>query len=185
MVDDNYKFLGLLAVFILAIGLAYILIEWPKNIHATFSQHVAVRKQSIVYYAVLFGTILSLLVLFFLRWFVPALHLSIWFSVFVITSSVAQLACTLIPEIGGRRSTYHRLLAGLSATLLIPASTLLLFSENISIVNKATATVGLGVMLLVVFIVSLRKGEPRYFLILQIAYFMAFFIPIMTTAYLR
>jgi uncharacterized membrane protein len=179
MADIDYKFLGLLAVFILAAGLAFIVIKWPKSIHATFSQHVAVRNQSTVYYVALFGVVLPLLLLFFTKWFIPEFELSVWFGVFIVVSMGAQFLCTLIPEVGGWRSTYHRLLAGISGILLIPALALTLVPDNIAVQDKALTSLGLCVMLLIVLIVTVRKGKPRYFLLLQIAYFTAFFVPIL------
>lgn len=184
MADIDYKIFGLLAVCILTAGLAFVVIKWPKSVHATFSQHVAARKQSIIYYAVLFGIVLTLLVMFFLNWFVPTFQISAWFSLFVITSCIAQFLCTLIPEVGGRRSTYHRFFAGLSGVLLVPALALLLASENVDDHSKVLVSLALSAMLFVVMVVAIRKGEPRYFLLLQVAYFTAFFIPILAIAYL-
>ena len=185
MVDSDYKLFGILAVSILAVGLSLVVVKWPKSRHFTFSQHVAVSKQSILYYVGLFTVVLPLLVLFFLRWFVPEFELTVWFSVLVVASSVAQLACTLVPETGGRRSEYHRALAGISAILLLPALTLLLFSQQIDTLGKIISTLGLITMLAVIFTVAVHKGKPRNFLILQSLYFTAFFLPILSVAYLQ
>ena len=184
MADESYKYLGLLTICILAAGLTYIVVKWPNSKHATFSQHIAASKVSIIYYIVLFGVVLTLLTLFFLKWFIPTFEPSMWFSVFVITSSIAQFACTLIPEVGGWRTLSHRVLAGLSGLLLIPALSLLLYSENIRDFGKVLVVLGLGFMMSVIFTVLLQKGKPRYSLMLQTAYFTAFFLPILIIAYL-
>lgn len=185
MADSDYKLFGILAVSILAIGLSFVVVKWPKSRHFTFSQHVAVSKQSILYYVGLFAVVLPLLILFFLRWFVPEFKISNWFSVLMIASSVAQLACTLVPETGGRRSEYHRALAGISAILLLPALTLLLFSQQIETLGKIISTLGLITMLAVILSVAVHKGKPRNFLLLQSLYFTAFFLPILSVAYLQ
>ena len=184
MADESYKYLGLLTICILAAGLTYIVVKWPNSKHATFSQHIAASKASIIYYIVLFGIVLTLLTLFFLKWFIPTFEPSMWFSVFVITSSIAQFVCTLIPEVGGWRSVSHRVLAGLSGLLLIPALFLLLHSESIRDFDKALVVLGLGVMISVILTVLLQKAKPRYSLILQSAYFTAFFLPILVITYL-
>lgn len=185
MPDSDYKFFGLLAVSILTIGLLFVVVKWPKSRHFTFSQHVAGSKRSILYYVGLFTLVLPLLILFFLRWFVPEFEVSVWFSVLVIASCIAQLACTLVPETGGRRSDYHRVLAGISAVLLLPALALLLFSPLIYGLNKILSILGIITMLVVIFTVALQKGNPRNFLILQSLYFTAFFLPILSVAYLQ
>jgi hypothetical protein len=166
MGDSDYKFFGLLAVGILTVGLSFVVVKWPKSRHFTVSQHVAVSKRSIIYYVALFTLVLSLLILFFLPWFVPEFEAIVWFSVLIIASCVAQLACTLIPETGGQ-SDYHRVLAGISAILLVPALTLLLFSPLIDSLNKILITLGILTMLVVIFTVAVQKGNPRNFLILQ------------------
>jgi hypothetical protein len=184
MADDSYKYLGLLTICILAAGLTYIVVRWPNSKHITFSQHIAASKASIIYYIVLFGVVLTLLTLFFIKWFIPNFEPSIWFGVFVITSSIAQFACTLIPEVGGWQSVSHRALAGLSGLLLIPALSLLLYSENIRDFGKVFVALGLSLMMSVIFTVLLQKGKPRYALVLQTTYFTAFFLPILIITYL-
>lgn len=181
---DGYKFSGLLAVAILLIGLSYIVLRWPKGRHTTFSQHVAGRKQSIWYYAGLFAVTLPILNLFFLVWFIPTFEISSWFGVLFAIASLAQIMCTLIPETGGRHSEYHRLLAGISAILLIPVLSLAMFSPLVSDIYKLLSGAMLVIMLAIVILVAIQKGEPRNFLILQILYFSSFFVPILCITYL-
>lgn len=182
--NSDYTYLGLLAVSILVVGLAFVVIHWPKDRHATFSQHVAVRTQSIIYYVALFAIVLPLLTLFFINWFVPTFQVSPWFTILVIASSTAQIACTLIPETGGWRSQYHRALAGISGLLLLPALALLLMSSVLDTTDKILVSVGLSSMVMVLLTVIAKKGMPRNFLLLQAGYFSAFFIPVLYIAYL-
>lgn len=184
MIDDNYRILGLLAVSILFTGLAFIVFRWPKSRHATFSQHIASRRLSIVYYIVLFSLVLPLLTVFFFKWFMPALDLPIWFGVLIAISSVTQYLCTLIPEIKGWKSSTHRFFAGISAILLAPALALILISEQINALDAVAAGVGVVIMLTIIAIVLVRKGQPQNFLILQLVYFASFFIPILVISYL-
>ncbi len=182
---NDYKHLGLLAVSILAAGLLFITLTWSKSLHESFSQSIARQKKSIIYYIVLFAIVLGLLTPFFVGWFSSAFNLSIWFNILIVVSCVTQFACTFIPEIGGRWSMYHRLLAGISRALLIPALVLLLLSSAITLTERLLVFTGLCVMLIVTVIVLRFKGKPRYFLLLQVTYFMAFFIPVIALTYLQ
>src|SRR5687768_4830790 len=115
---EAYKPLGALSAVILFAGLFYIVNKWPQGKHITYSQRIATSKQGIIYYILLFSLVLPLLILFFVKWFIPAFNLSPWFGFFVFASSLSQYLCTLIPEVGGRKSRYHRFFAFSSALLL-------------------------------------------------------------------
>jgi hypothetical protein len=181
----EYKYLGLLAIIILVTGLVFIMLKWPQGRHSSFSQHVAIRRHTIVYYSLLFGVVLPLLLLFFLRWFMPEFELSAWFGFFIVASSLFQFACTLIPEIGGWKTRYHRLLAGTSAVLLMPALLILLLSDSVELLSKLLTIISLAIMLGTIYVLSKGKGQHQQFLLLQSAYFAAFFIPILFTAYVQ
>jgi hypothetical protein len=180
---NDYKFLGLLAVLILVVGLAFVVIRWPQSRHLSFSQHVALRKQSIIYYSLLFCVALPLLLLFFIGWFPPTFNLPIWFNILLITSSVTQIACTFVPEVGGWKTKYYRALAGMSGICLLPAL-LILFSNRIDAFSRVFVTLGIITMLGVVINATKNKGKPNNLLILQCLYYAAFFIPILTISYL-
>lgn len=180
----EYKYFGLLAVIILALGLSFVALKWPEGKHLSFSQHVAKAKHRIIYYNLLFTIALPLLLIFFLGWLMPTLKLSVWFGFFIVMSSVAQYACTIIPEVGGWKSRHHRLLAGISALLLLPAQAILIFADNIEPVHKLLVLTGMLTMLGIILTVVKEKGYHSHLLILQSAYFAAFFIPILFIAYL-
>ena len=179
----EYKYLGMLAVIILILGLSFVAIKWPEGKHLSFSQHVAKRKVRIIYYSVLFAAVLPLLLMFFLSWFAPTFKLSAWFGIFIVVSSATQYVCTLIPEVGGRKTRYHRLLAGASALFLVPALLVLLFSNTIEPIEKLVIIVSLCIMLGIIFAISKNKGQHKQFLLLQSLYFGAFFVPILLVAY--
>lgn len=180
----EYKYLGLLAVIILTLGLSFVAFKWSEGKHLSFSQHVAKRKHRIVYYNLLFTVVLPLLLLFFLGWFMPTFALPVWFGYLIIMSSVTQYVCTLVPEVGGRKTYYHRLLAGISALLLLPVQMMLVFAGNIEPVYRLLALAGMFIMLGVILLVAKGKGHHGYMLLLQSIYFAAFFIPILFIAYL-
>lgn len=179
----SIKHLGLIAVFILYSGAAFVVWRWPQGKHATLSQHVALRRQSILYYILLFTVVLSLLIPFFFYWFMPTFEISVWFGVFIAIAAVAQYACTLIPEIGGWKTRYHRLLAGISAVSLVPASILLLFTDTVSGIGKLLTLVGLVIMVSIATLLLKGNGQHSHFLILQFCYFGAFFVPVLFIIY--
>ncbi len=102
----------------------------------------------------------------------------------IIISLATQYLCTLIPEIGGWKTSAHRFLAGISAAVLVPALILFFFSEQISSIDAVVSGVGLVIMLSIIAVVVAKKGWPRNFLALQSLYFAAFFVPILVASYL-
>ncbi|HSX34322.1 MAG TPA: hypothetical protein VLF62_01640 [Candidatus Saccharimonadales bacterium] len=178
------KYLGLLAVVILALGLTYIVAHWPEGKRKTFSQRVAVARHRVVYYIALFSIALPLLLLFFLGWFVPEFGLSVWFSVFIVIAAVAQYACTLIPETGGWRTQVHRTLAGISGVSLIPPLTLVLSVSTISVPVKVLSIICAVIMVTTAYIALVSDEETDNFLNIQIVYYLAFFTPILYISYL-
>src|SRR5882672_2950783 len=142
-----YKYFGLWAFVILFVGLLFIVWRWPHGKHMTFSQHIAGARHTIVYYILLFSPALPLLVLFFTKWFVPAFGLPYLFSWFVVLASLAQYACTFIPEVGGWKTQWHQTLAGLSALCLLPPIGFLITSNALSGISKGIAVISLSVMI--------------------------------------
>jgi hypothetical protein len=180
----TYHHFGLFAFLILIAGLVFIVWRWPEGKHLTFSQHVAMDKHRILYYVGLFSIVLPLLMLFFIGWFVPRFQLSAWFSVFIVVSAVTQYACTLIPEVGGWKTRYHRILAGLSAAALLPPLIMVLMSTPISQVARLVTDVSLLAMLGIIYLITAGKGKHEYFLYLQMGYFAAFFVAVLLATYL-
>lgn len=177
-----YKNFGLLAVLILTLGLTFLVRKWPQGKHLTFSQHAAKQRQSIGYYIGLFSVVLPLLNLFFAEWLVPMLGLSGWFTICVVVSSAAQLACTLVPEVVGWRTKWHQMLAGISALLLIPPIAIIFFSSVIStwlkVIVFVCGTVMVGVIGAASFLKSKTFGWP-----VQALYFAAFFVAVLSVTY--
>lgn len=181
----NYQYFGLLATIILFCGLAFVPYRWPSGRHKTFSQHVALRRSSTIYYSLLFLIVLPILIAFFVNWFTPHFGITTWLNVLIIVSALFQISCTLVPERGGRMTTWHRALAGLSAIFLVPALALLLAYPTISFTSKVLTTVSLFAMASCVYLVMIARGNPRNFLLIQCTYFSAFLLPIMFISYLQ
>ena len=180
----NFQYFGLFAFLLLFSGALFIVYRWPLGKHATLSQHVAVDTTKILYYIILFTIVLALLLPFFFGWFMPTFQVSAWFGACIAAASIAQYACTLIPEVGGWKTKTHRLLAGLSAASLVPAVCILLATEAIPTTVKLLMAVGLSIMLGIIFLLLRGGGRHSHFLILQFCYFGAFFVPILLASYL-
>ncbi len=180
----QYKYLGLISVTLLLVGLWFVVWRWPQGKHMTFSQHVAQHKSATIYYFFLFAITLPLLNVFFIKWFVPTFDLTIWFNVFAIAASVFQVACTLVPEATGWRTKWHQALAGISALLLLPLPVMLAFSLGVAAAGRLLAVVTTLIMLSVIAFTIHVNGKHAKLLIAQAAYFVAFFIPILFISYL-
>jgi hypothetical protein len=181
---DNFRHLGLLAAAILLVGLLGVLHFWPNGKNRTFSQHVAISKAGIAYYILLFTIILPLLLLFFLKWFVPRFEISSWFTVLIVLSAVTQYLCTLIPEVGGTKTKVHRLLAFISATCLPAALIIASSTGNFTDVGRTILLGAVGTMIVIVAVLIKSRVEHGRLLYHQAAYFFVFFVGILGVTYL-
>ena len=179
----NLKYLGLISITFLLVGLWFVIWRWPQGKHMTFSQHVAQHKSATIYYFFLFSITLPLLNIFFIKWFVPAFDLTVWFTIFAIAASAFQIACTLVPEVPGWRTKWHQVLAGISAVLLLPLPVMIAFSQEIGMLDRFIAVISLAIMVGVIGFTIYAKGKHAKLLIAQSVYFAAFVIPILFASY--
>lgn len=175
--------LGLVSFILIIFGLAFLVLKWPQSIHKTFSAHAAAYRHTIIYYIVFFSIVLPLLVSFFVGWFVPHFHLSVWFSVCIVVSSVFQYFAACIPEVGGWKTTYHRVLSFWSVIFLLPPIVFVIFADSISPIGRLAASISLPIMLGIIGVVAVRRNKQRYHLLLQTGYYVAFFVAILTATY--
>jgi hypothetical protein len=179
-----YKSLGLVSFAVLSLGLSFIIIKWPAGIDHTFSQHIAKRSISIVYYIVLFTVVLILLLPFTLKWFSPHFDMSTWFNVFIWVAVICQLLCTFIPEVKDSwLEGAHRLLAFASATAIIPLTLLVALNSNVPDIARIVATVSLILMIYFVIIIGKYKARHPKVLLIQASYFALFFVTLIVATY--
>jgi hypothetical protein len=150
----------------------------------TFSQHVARKRSSTIFYSVLFMTTLPLLMVFFAAWLVPTKNLPNEFLLFATIAIVFQIACTWFPEEGGRKTVIHRILTAISGISLLPLMVILATATDLSITVRNTAWTGLFVMVVLLGIALRNQKGYRYALLLQIGYYATFFIVILMATYL-
>lgn len=181
----EYKYFGLLAFILLVGGLAFTVYRWPAESHLTFSQRVALQKESVLYYIGLFTLVLPILLFFIIGWFAPHFQLSAWFTVFVTVGALLQYIGTLIPEVGGWKTKVHRFIYGISAVSLVPPLFVLLFTSSISTFDKFLVILGLATMIgLVIFANVTKRDRYEVSYVHQSIYYAGFFIPILVISYL-
>jgi hypothetical protein len=178
------KYLGLISFIIIVGGLFFTVWRWPGGLHMTFSQHVARRRSSVVYYSLFFALSLPLLCIFLVDWFAPTYQLPSWYNLLVIVSSIFQFLCTLVPEITGWRVIAHRILTGVSGVLLLPATALIITSPVITRTDKVLAGTCLAGMTILLAIALKNQKHYPYALLLQGGYYLLFFVPILFITYL-
>jgi len=183
MMIEFMQHLILLIIILLAVGLAYVPLRWPGGLHMTFSQHVAAHHWSKIYYALLFLTILPLLLLFIVVWLVPERGLPNSFIWFATIAVVFQIACTFVPETGGRRTIIHRILAAISGIAMMPLVVMLIVDQYLSFLARVVAFVVLILMLTLLSVALMYQKGYNKALLLQIGYYIGFFIAILVATY--
>jgi hypothetical protein len=149
----------------------------------TFSQHVAAHHWSKIYYALLFLVTLPLLLLFLIVWLVPEKGLPSAFIWFATIAVVFQIACTIVPETGGRRTIIHRILAAISGIAMMPLVVMLIIDQHLSFLTRVVAFVVLIIMSTLLFVALMYQKGYNKALLLQIGYYTGFFIAILAATY--
>ena len=173
------EFLLPLVLAILVFGLAGLIWLWPRGHEFSFSQHAAQSRGATIYYSSLFLVAMPLFAAYFMLWFQPKFGTPILFIVCTTLAATLQITCTFFPE-KGRWVKLHRLLAGLSAALLIPSLALLLLA-NVTPLSKGIIVGGIIAMLAVAVVLARDKKRCVPYA-LQLVYYAAFFVPIIWIA---
>lgn len=88
-----------------------------------------------------------------------------------------------MPEAGGVRTTIHRILTGISGFAMVPLVAMLALAQHLSLFTKLVATAMIIVMLtLLVIALKYQRGHDKA-LLLQIGYYVGFFIAILAATY--
>lgn len=149
----------------------------------TFSQHAVASRWSKIYYSLLFIILLPILFLFFALWLVPAKGLPNAFLWIAAISVLFQIACTWVPEEGGRKTVVHRLLTSISGIALLPLVAIIATSSMLLAAVRDVAWVALLAMMALLIIALGNQTGFRYALLLQIGYYAAFFAVILLVTY--
>lgn len=177
--------LGLLSFIILVAGLVLTASKLPGGLNKTFSQRVANNRSAEILYSLLFIAMLPLLYTFFVIWFVPPLNLPQYFLFFAAIAVVFQILCTWVPERGGRMTTIHRVLTGISGVALLPMIFIVANAQRIPIGVRIIEWLALFGMTILLVIALLHQKGFRYALLLQIGYYLLFFVAILIATYVQ
>ena len=183
------RYLLALAILLLIVGLVFLVVRWPQGASKTFSQHAAAQKASIIYYFLLFAVTIPMLSVFFYGYFIPTYHLSFVFSVAIALGLAGQLIAGAVPEVGGWKLRVHRTSTGWSAFGLFVATIYLAYELPLSPLVFGFSLLTIVVMMCcsgLVFrsFVARQPFEHRYFLWLQVVYYVMFFGSIGLVTYL-
>jgi hypothetical protein len=181
--NEVYKPLGLLSITITWLTLAFLLVKWSPQKGKSISQHAAASKQAYFMMGIVETIVLPLFYLFIVKWFVPHFQLPRLFTVTVSLSALGFFIAAWIPDTQGWLSIVHRLWAYGSATLFIPATTILCLSSNISDTAKITSFIVLAYEIISLSLFFTTEKAKQFHLYLQGGYILLFHVLILTTVY--
>lgn len=180
---ESYKYFLVYALLVLIAGLILLVFRWPLGVHKTFSEHAAAQKGTVYYYIGLFLVVLTLLYLFFWKYFVPLVQPPGAFLYLVAGSSLAQIGVTLAPQTGGLQTKIHMTFAGISALLLQGILVCLLAIPAITGIDRYILIVCTFGMAAIVAALVILKKPPLPALVTQALYFSLFFVAILFATY--
>lgn len=177
--------LGLLSFILLVAGLGLTAFTLSGGLSKTFSQRVSNNKTTEFLYSSLFLVTLPMLYLFFAAWFVPSLNMPQYFLIFAALAVIFQILCTWIPERGGKLTTTHRVLTGISGLALLPMVLIIAVTDSVLTGVKVAAWIALFGMVVLLTVALLNQKGYKYALLLQIGYYALFFAVILSATYVQ
>jgi len=169
---------GILTVTFTWVGLLFLVKRWPGDSSMTFSQHAAQTSSAQLYYAVMWSLALPPFVSFIIYGVYDRLSLPSIFIPLVIAASTLMLVAAYVPEIGGWKTTIHRLAAFSMATLFLPIVVLIALSGELSAVGRVvTVPIAMYMAWQIVFLTVVKRQHPKM-LYLQGSYIALFQVAI-------
>jgi Na+/glutamate symporter len=184
-IDDNFKFIGLLSIFLTWASIGYILFTIEKDLTKSISHHAVLKTKNYIIFSTLMSASLVLMYLFMTRWFIPTFRLPASFQITVILAIVLELITTFIPLTTGWKFTVHQL-TSYGTALLIPV---LLVSIALSSVISASsfyvAIVSVIVVTVLIFLFFFVKRARDHYLVYQSIFVAAFHGTVVAATLLR
>ena len=177
------NYLGVFSIVLAWAGLLFLILRWPGNKSMTFSQHAAQKKESRIFYRVLWTVATPIFTVFLLTNFKDKLDLNHVFNLLVLLASCGMLIAAYVAEVGGIRSKIHRIAAFSMAILFLPITLLIAASDNSSLFSKYFGAVSLMVLSIEVVILLISKGYYRFMLPVQASYILIFHLMILVAYY--
>ncbi len=183
MLDGDFKFLGLLSIIMIWLGLLFTIYRWHGDKSMPFSLHAAQTRVGLVYYFLLFWITMPLFYLFIVHWYVPRFDLGLPFVILTTIGVAGQLGATLVPAGTGTKGIIHEIAAYVMGITLIPLSVMIALAD-VSLFAKIVATMAATYMVGSIILRFTWSGSMRHYLYFQTAYIAAFHIVILTSVYL-
>ena len=183
MIDENYRYVGVLATFLAWLGIGVVLWIWPVVRSKSISTHVSAYKAAWLIFAPIETAALLLLYLFMLNWFIPILGLSTMYIVLLTIALLLELITTWVPDTSGLKHKVHRITA-YSAALMLPLLIIpVALSPIVPLIPKLLAYISLAVMGYILYLLFAIQAARKKHLIYQSVYFACFYIPILAVVF--
>jgi hypothetical protein len=161
---------GLTAWFVLSRG--------PKQRHRSLSMHVADKRSTFLFFAIVSTIGVGLMYIFMVQWFAPSLHVHPAFYVVMPTGLLCQLIAAWIPASTGRKEYIHSVFAYAMAVTMPLILAFVLISPVIAFWLKiwvGLTIIGMAQQLALLVLTPEIKQEylPR-----QLGYIASFYITI-------
>ncbi len=178
------EYSGLTLVIGSWIGGYYLVRRWYDKSLPTISRHAASDKTaSRIFASILIG--FGLVFYYWLnRWFVPHLHLNIYFQGTLAFTILCQILVGLAPDTTGWSRTIHRWAAYTMGALYLPLSALIIASNKLTALARVICVLLALYMFITFTLVAIARKAKGKYLFFQASYLVAFQVLILAAAYL-
>jgi hypothetical protein len=177
--------LGVTAIGITTLSLAYILWRTELRMHHYISMHAADRRSTYLLFAISLTASAVLMYYFMLEWFSPALQLPLLFDATVLAALTAQVVAGWVRYDAGRRGKVHDFFAFAMAWLMLAALVEAFFTGAMPLLPRVVTGLASGYMFTLIVLLGTWPGVRRYTLPLQASYIGAFFVAVLVATYVR
>jgi hypothetical protein len=185
----HWRLVILFTIIIFWLALIRLLTKWPRSRTKSISQHSASVREAYLFFTTAQLVCGISLYLFMVYWFIPALHLSLAFTIIYTITTLLQLISALIPDkIIGRKSLIHQALAYAMADGMFIISILLSFSKTVRGFSKTFIIIVALYMAYCMILFIIKKGRTdavRNYLLLQSLYIVLFQFAILVITFAK
>jgi hypothetical protein len=184
MIDESYKLFGVFSVLLTWMAIGYVMLTIERDIAKSISHHASQKRKNYIIFCVLMIMSLIAMLIFMVKWFIPAFNLPLFFSCTVMLAVLLELVTTLVPLTHGWRFVSHQV-ASYGAALLLPVLLFMLtFSPDIPEASIYIVFVSLIAQLVLLSLFFLVPRIRRHYLIYQSMYVFFFHFGIVAVAFL-
>jgi hypothetical protein len=183
--NEMYRLLGIVAL-VVAVVLGLVIIKlWPPNKRQSFSQHVASRKVTYWLFAPIFTVVTVMYYAFLWKWVGPLVGMGAAYYDVLLVAFVLQLIVAWVPAKSVWPMRVHGIAAYGVAILMVALVVIIaLTASSVLPVGYIVACYVFGLAgIALVPIYAYIPAARRQFLLVQIGYFVAFWVLIMAIAY--